>query len=341
MNQKILEATKNILEINLEINKEPYSNNPIIVVYDLECELTKNIWEWYRENLQNRANSEVIIFEEIESLVLKEKLMNLPEDSTVVLVQSRDFRLDDFRIRLNLHNKWVGCMEHNHLIYLREGESDTYINAIWYKWEEYNRLSTKFKNISDNAETAKIICHNWDTLEISGGFEDMKQNIWDYTGRNRGSTLPCGENFSESKDFDKVNGKLSVTCYPDSDMNIHFCEPFTIDIKESMITCDDENCPEIFREFLERIARNEDNEVMMRELGFWLNPDISNKTPLNDVNAFERKAGFHISMWKKHGIYRKKLHRKVNQRFHIDVFPDVKEIYFGDVLVFSEGKFVI
>ena len=36
-------ATKNILEINLEINKEPYSNNPVIVVYDLECELTKNI----------------------------------------------------------------------------------------------------------------------------------------------------------------------------------------------------------------------------------------------------------------------------------------------------------
>jgi hypothetical protein len=80
---------------------------------------------------------------------------------------------------------------------------------------------------------------------------------------------------------------------------------------------------------------------MMRELGFWLNSDISNKTPLNDVNAFERKAGFHISMWKKHGIYRKKLHRKVNQRFHIDVFPDVKEIYFDEILVFSEGKFVI
>jgi len=51
-------------------------------------------------------------------------------------------------------------------------------------------------------------------------------------------------------------------------MNIHFCEPFTIEIKNSFITCNDEKCPEIFREFLERIARNEDDEVMMRELGF-------------------------------------------------------------------------
>jgi hypothetical protein len=80
---------------------------------------------------------------------------------------------------------------------------------------------------------------------------------------------------------------------------------------------------------------------MMRELGFWLNPAITNKTPLNDVNAFERKAGFHISMGKKHWIFRKKLHRKVNQRFHIDVFPDVKEIFFDDILIFREGKYVI
>lgn len=341
MNQIILEATKNILEKNLEINSSPYCDFPVIVVYDLECELTKNIWEAYKQNLENRKNSEVIIFEEIKAEDLKEKLMNLQEHSTVVLVQSRDFRLDEFRIRLNLHNKCVGCMEHNHLIYLRKWEENTYIDAISYRWKEYDRLSTKFKNISDNAQTAKIICHNWDTLEISGWFEDMKQNIWDYTHRNRGSTLPCGENFSESKEFDKVNGKLSITCYPDSDMNIHFCEPFTIDINKSMITCNDEKCPEIFREFLERIARNEDGEVMMRELWFGLNPAISNKNPLNDVNAFERKAGFHISMWKKHGIYRKKLHRKVNQRFHIDVFPDVKEIFFDDTLVFSEDKFVI
>ena len=177
MNQIILEATKNILEKNLKINTQPFNQFPVIVVYDLECELTKNIWEWYAENLKNRENSEVIIFEEIEAEVLKEKLMSLPEFSTVVLIQSRDFRLDDFRIRLNLHNKWVWCLEHNHLIYLKPGESDTYIDAIIYRWEEYNRLSNKFKDISDNAGTAKIVCHNRDTLEISGGFEDMKQNI--------------------------------------------------------------------------------------------------------------------------------------------------------------------
>jgi hypothetical protein len=105
MNQKILDATKNILEKNLEINTNPYSEYPVIVVYDLECELTKSIGEAYAENLKSRENSQVIVFEEIEASVLKERLMSLPENSTVVLVQSRDFRLDNFRIRLNLHNQ--------------------------------------------------------------------------------------------------------------------------------------------------------------------------------------------------------------------------------------------
>jgi hypothetical protein len=45
MNQKILDATKNILEKNLEINSYPYNENPVVVVYDIECDLTKNIGE--------------------------------------------------------------------------------------------------------------------------------------------------------------------------------------------------------------------------------------------------------------------------------------------------------
>jgi|TARA_Y100001960_G_C13931196_1_gene474567 hypothetical protein len=78
---------------------------------------------------------------------------------------------------MTLHKAGVGCLEHNHLSYLKEGESETYINAISYQGDEFSRLSNVFKEISDNANTAKIICKDGKTLEISGGFEDMKQNI--------------------------------------------------------------------------------------------------------------------------------------------------------------------
>ncbi len=341
MNQKILQATKDILEKNLQINEIPYSEQKIVVVYDTECTLAQEIGEAYKENLQSISNSEVINIWEIDKEELKEKLLSLVKDSTVVLVQSTNFRLDDFRIRMTLHKAWVWCLEHNHLSYLKETESETYINAISYQWEEFSRLSNVFKDISDNAQTAKIVCKDGKTLEISGGFEDMKQNIWDYRWGNRGSTLPMWENFSESVDFDQVNWELSINCYPDFNFNIHFCEPFIIKINKSLITCDDPKCPPVFREFLDKIAGSEEWVVYLRELGFWLNPEISNDKPLNDVNAFERKAGFHFSMWKKHWIYRKKFHRKVTQRFHIDVFPDVDKIYYDEKLIFSDNAFVI
>jgi len=47
---------------------------------------------------------EIINFDEIENNILKDKLMRLESGSTVILVQSTNFRLDDFRLRLNLKN---------------------------------------------------------------------------------------------------------------------------------------------------------------------------------------------------------------------------------------------
>ena len=81
-------------------------------------------------------------------------------------------------------------------------------------------------------------------------------------------------------------------------------------------------------------------EVMIREAGFGINPFISMKKPLNYVSIFERQAGFHVSVGKKHNIYRKKFHKSVMQRYHIDIFADVRKmsgIKDGVETVFFEG----
>jgi hypothetical protein len=44
--------------------------------------------------------------------------------------------------------------------------------------------------------------------------------------------------------------------------------PFKIIITESFITCEDENAPQDFLDLLNLIKKSEDNEVMLRELGF-------------------------------------------------------------------------
>ncbi|MBT4632457.1 hypothetical protein HOB94_00265 [bacterium] len=49
-------------------------------------------------------------------------------------------------------------------------------------------------------------------------------------------------------------------------MQVEFSKPFKIKIVNSIVTCDDANCPETFRKILDFISEFENNEVMFREL---------------------------------------------------------------------------
>ncbi|MDD2907433.1 MAG: hypothetical protein PHH98_02215 [Candidatus Gracilibacteria bacterium] len=339
--QKFLEATKNILEKNLKINDERYSDFPVILVYDLDSSLSTEISKGYIANLKDKKNAEIINFAEVDKEELKNKLLSLKENSTVVLVQSTNFMLDDFRIRLNLNNAGVGCLEHRHLAYIYDNEIENYADAITYNTPLYEELGAKLKQLSDKAQTMTFICHDSSILKIEGGFEDMKQNTGNYEGKNRGGNFPIGENFTEAKIFDNVNGELTVYAFPDDKLQVEFVKPFKIKINKSIVTCDDINCPVTFRKILDFIAESENGEVMLRELGFGLNPGITREKVIADVNSYERIAGFHLSLGKKHQIYRAKMHKSVVQRYHIDIFPDIKQIFIDDILVFEDEKYVI
>lgn len=335
-----LSSTKNILEKNLDLLNEEFFDEKIVFVYDKNSILSSLISEAYIQNLSIFPNVEIINFDEVDKDLLKEKLLSLKEKSTVILVQSTNFRLDWFRIRLSLNKNWVWCLEHNHLSYIKENETKNYINSISYKTPYFDDLSWKMKSFFDKADKLTVLCKDGSKLEVSGWFEDMKQNTWNYSGINRWSTLPFWENFTESKIFDNVNGFLSIYAYPDLWFKVNFVEPFIIEIKQSKIISWSQNTPLDFIEILEMIKKSED-EIFVRELWFWLNPDISKINPLSDVNSYERKVGFHMSIWKKHGIYRKKIHRKIVQRYHIDIFPDIDKIFLDDKKIFEKDEYTL
>jgi hypothetical protein len=79
---------------------------------------------------------------------------------------------------------------------------------------------------------------------------------------------------------------------------------------------------------------------MVRELGFGLNNEISPTKTLSDVSAYERMMGFHLSLGKKHNIYRRKLHKDILQKYHIDVFPVTHQIFADEKIIFENGKFL-
>ncbi|MDD3145313.1 MAG: hypothetical protein PHV23_04350 [Candidatus Gracilibacteria bacterium] len=339
--QKFFEATKNILEKNLKIYDERYVDFPVILVYDFESPVSTEVSKGYIANLKDNENAEIIDFSTANKEELKAKLLSLQENSTVILVQSTNFMLDDFRIRLNLNNAGVGCLEHRHLAYIYDDQLENYADAISYNTPFYEELGEKLKKLSDVAETMTFVCNDGSTLKIEGGFEDMKLNTGNYEGKNRGGNLPIGENFTEAKIFDNVNGELTIYAFPDDKLQVEFCDPFKIKIEKSIVTCNDPKCPDNFRKILEFIALSEQGEVMVRELGFGLNPGIGKNKRVADINTYERQKGFHMSIGKKHQIYRSKMHKTVVQRYHIDIFPDIKEIYIDDKLIFSEGDYLI
>jgi flagellar biosynthesis component FlhA len=105
--KKSLEALKNILEKNLKILEKPYCDNEVLLIYDLESELSRLIANSYKKNLEKVKNSESLDINKQDKEKLIKRLWNLKENSTVILVQSTNFRLDNFRIRLQLHNNNV------------------------------------------------------------------------------------------------------------------------------------------------------------------------------------------------------------------------------------------
>lgn len=100
--------------------------------------------------------------------------------------------------------------------------------------------------------------------------------------------------------------------------------PFCLTIEQGRVI-DTGDFPEEFASLYDLVTSQE-GEVMVREIGFGLNPAISSDRPLQDVNFHERKHGIHLSLGKKHGIYGKKLPKDMLQRYHIDLFAHLDHV---------------
>ena len=109
------------------INPEnPYAKEQNRVITTHNVEENKRVGLNHHEVLQ--VQSEEIVDPQVESI--KQDLLSLPKWSIAILVQSANFRLSTFRIRLELFHRSVHVIEHNHLAYIKEEEFDQEENII-------------------------------------------------------------------------------------------------------------------------------------------------------------------------------------------------------------------
>ena len=274
---------------------------------------------------------------------IKNALISLPAWSIVILVQSTNFRLSTFRIRLELFHLGIHVVEFNHLAYIPEWEFATFTSSLSYQTDEYVRQERVIRGLIEANNEA---LGNTRIQSVNGEFltfwalEKIRGNTGDYSGAaNKWGTFPLGEVFTESVELDWLNGKCLIESYPREDFSVDHCTPFELVIENGRVL-PNPDFPAPFAKLYNWIVQYE-WEVMVRELGMGLNKAITTTTPLSDINFYERKIGVHLSLGKKHGIYGKKLPKTMIQRFHIDVFIATEWVYIGEQKIYANGGWTL
>jgi aminopeptidase len=92
---------------------------------------------------------------------------------------------------------------------------------------------------------------------------------------------------------------------------------------------------------MQRIRDAEGGIALVRELGIGYNPHVGRHAILGDVNAYERQLGVHLSIGKKHGIFGKKLPKTDIQKYHIDIFLEVRSLHLDEAVVAFDSKKIL
>lgn len=331
----IRKAEKNLSDI-ITLAIERKANEHVLVVFDTQYGLTNILAEAYRKIL---SDAQFVDFDTTPKEDIIKIFDGMKESDLVILLQSSNFLLDAFRIRLHLFQKKLKVIEHVHLHRNSEAVWGVYIDALAYDPQWYRVVGPKLREVLESAEELTIKAGD-SVLTVTGGLESPKPNLGDYTGmENIGGTFPIGEVFTESRDFSKMNGSFMIYAYAGGDFCVTMHTPFRVDITEGIVTGWQEDAPQSFIDIVNMIKSYE--RPLIREIGFGLNRAITREHYPEDITAFERILGMHLSLGEKHSVYKKAGITTHKTKFHVDVFPVVDSALVDGKVFFENGAYVL
>lgn len=308
-----------------------------IVIYDTQSPLALTLTAAYRCCLPTATFIDFYTVNPDDVMAIFATLV--PSD-LVVLIQSTSFRLDAFRLRVELFKKSLKVIEHPHLTRMQGLEVMYYIESLAYDPIYFRGVGNELKNFIDHASSG-VVDSGGEQLIFSSPFEPAKLNVGDYTGMtNIGGQFPIGEVFTEAQDLESVNGRVRIFAFADTAFTVNKVDkPITLVITKGRITDVIDTTPE-FEKVLANIRADEE-VVWLRELGFGMNRAFSQHRIVSDIGTYERVCGIHLSLGAKHGVYKKaNLHRK-DTWHHVDVFAITESVILGDVIVYKNGAWLV
>ena len=312
-------------------------NETAVLVYDTACLLSRILFEAYKRCLPQAV---FIDFHETPPQKILEAFAALKPLDLVVLIQSTNFRLDKFRIRVELFKRQIKVIEHPHLSRMADEEAAFYVDSFEYDSSYYRGVGRALKAKIDAASSG-VLDSGGEFLVYDSPFESAKLNIGDYSEMpNMGGQFPLGEVFTEAKELRSLNGRVNIFIFGDTSYKInHPQTPITLVIKEGQVV-DCENATPKFEEILSLIREGE-GVVWVRELGFGLNRAFSKTRTVRDAGTYERMCGVHLSLGAKHGIYGKPGFKRGDGKYHVDVFADAHSFRLDDEIVYKNGAWIV
>jgi len=328
-------ATRHLHDV-LTIALEHGPAQQALVVYDTRTALARALLEGYRRNLPQAT---FVDFDSTSSEVVLAAFRAMAAHDLVVLLQSSNFRLDGFRIRVELFKLDLKVIEHVHLSRMPGMQREHYIDALAYDPAYFRGTGRALKERIDRAPHGRVV-GGGETLTFASPFEPAKLNIGDYSEMNNvGGQFPIGEVFTEALDLEAVHGRVQIHVFGDTSYRSNHPEvPVTLIIDAGRVVAT-ENATPAFQQVLDNI-RADEGEVWVRELGFGLNRAFTRELRVDDIGTYERMCGIHLSLGAKHGVYTKPGFKRKDARYHIDVFAVTDAVYLGDERVYADGRWL-
>jgi aminopeptidase len=334
----IHQATQDIGDV-LRIAIEHSHERAAIVVYDTNSELAQALTAAYRANL---PQARFIDFDQMPPEEIIAAFDTLASSDLVVLIQSTHFRLNAYRVRVELFKLGLKVVEHPHLARMEGDEALVYLESLAYDPAYFRGVGNALKTRIDAAQSGVVDSGNGERLVYACPFESAKLNIGDYSSMpNVGGQFPIGEVFTEAKDLEAVNGRVRIFVFGDTTFSVNRPdEPITLVVTRGQVTDVINSTPE-FDQVMSNIRNDEGGVVWVRELGFGMNRAFSRERMVSDIGTYERMCGIHLSLGSKHGIYGKPGFKRNDGKHHVDVFAVTEAVYLDEQIVYQNGAWTV
>lgn len=308
-----------------------------VVVSDARCPLAATLTAAYRSCLPGAL---FIDFDSVAPAQILSTLTALKPGDLVVLVQSSSFRLDAYRLRVELFKLSLKVIEHAHLGRMPGAESLCYIDGLAYDPAYYRVIGPALKQRIDAANSA-VVDSGGALLRFDSPLESAKINIGDYRDmHNVGGQFPIGEVFTEAQNLEAVHGRVRIFVFGDTEFCVNKpAQPITLVIEAGRVIEVIDSTPEF--DAVLALIRAAEGEIWLRELGFGMNRAFSRDQLVRDIGTYERMCGIHLSLGAKHGVYNKPGFKRRDTRFHVDVFAVTEAVFLDNEQVYRDGAWQV